>query len=124
MKKPLTLLLFILLFKIGIAQNVNVSGALVGNGSYATLGAAFTAINGGAQTGSIITIQIIGNTTEASTATLNQGTWTSLSIAPSGGSMRTINGNLTSLIAFNGADRIAIDGLNTGGNGLTIDNSN
>jgi hypothetical protein len=29
------------------AQNVNVAGALVGNGSYATLGDAFTAINGG-----------------------------------------------------------------------------
>ena len=114
---------FIFLGKID-AQNVVVSGASVGNGSYADVGAAFTAINSGAQTGTNIVVSIVGNTTEGATATLNQGTWTSLTISPAGGAARTISGNIAgALVSFSGADRVVVNGLNTGGNSLTIDNS-
>jgi trimeric autotransporter adhesin len=105
-------------------QNVLVAGALVGNGLYPDLGSAFTGINGGAQTGSSIIISIVGNTTEGATATLNPGTWSSLTILPTGGSARTITGSIAGpLVDLNGADRILIDGLNTGGNSLTFNNT-
>lgn len=105
------------------AQNVNVSGAVSGNGSYATLENAFTAINGGIQTGATILVDITGNTNETSTAILNGNSWTSLSIRPSGGASRSISGNLsTTLINLSGAGNVIIDGLNTGGHSLTIEN--
>jgi len=107
------------------AQNVNVSGANVGNGSYATLAAAFTALNGGAQTGLTISISIIGNTAETVPALLSQssGMWASVTITPSGN--RTIQGNIgTKLLDLNGADHVTIDGLNDGTNSLTINNTN
>ncbi len=107
------------------AQNVTVAGAVVGNGSYPTLGGAFSAINASAQTGANIVVSIVGNTTEASTAVLNSGTWTSLSISPAGGGARTVSGNIAGpLINFDGADRVVMDGLNTGGNSLLIENTN
>ncbi len=106
------------------AQNVNVAGALVGNGSYATLGDAFTAINGGAQTGASIVVTVVGNTTEPATASLSQGAWVTLSITPAGGAARTISGAVVGpLVEFNSADRVLVDGLNTGGNALTIENT-
>ncbi len=89
------------------------------------MGAAFTAINGGAQTGASIVIAISGNTTEPVTASLSQGTWATLIITPVGGAARTISGSVVGpLVEFNSADRVAIDGLNTGGNALTIENTN
>jgi trimeric autotransporter adhesin len=121
----LVALLFTLFAGVMQAQNVFVSGAIVGNGTYPTLGAAFTAINSGAQTGATIVVAITGNTTEPASAVLNQGTWTTLSILPFGGAGRTVAGNVAGpLIDLDGADRVAIDGLNTGGNSLTIDNTN
>ena len=42
------------------AQNVTVAGAVVGNGSYPTLGGAFSAINASAQTGANIVVSIVG----------------------------------------------------------------
>ena len=107
------------------AQNVNVSGAAVGNGTYATLQAAFAAINGGAQGGTNIIIDIVGNTTETGIAVLNQSStaWTTLTIRPSGGAARSISGAIvagSTMVDLNGADNVLIDGLNTGGNALTI----
>ncbi|MFN4973064.1 MAG: hypothetical protein ACK5GX_08540, partial [Bacteroidota bacterium] len=106
-------------------SQVTVTGALVGNGTYTTLGAAFTAINGGAQTGATIGISITANTDElAATATLNAGAWTSITITPDGA--RTVTGATTAgnpLINLNGADNVTINGLNTGGNSLTITNT-
>lgn len=107
------------------AQNVNVTGAVSGNGTYPDMGSAFTAINSGSQTGATIVVTVTGNTTEPVTATLNANTWATLSIMPSGGSGRTISGNIAGpLLDFSGADRVGVDGLNSGGNSLTIDNSN
>ena len=107
------------------AQNVTVSGATAGDGTYATLADAFTAINAGVQTGATITVAITGNTTETATATLNANTWKSLTISPSGGAARSISGNLpNALINLSGVSNVLMDGLNTGGNSLTIDNTN
>jgi hypothetical protein len=99
--------------------------------AYATLTLAFTAINGGTLHTGVITIDVCGNTNEATaTATLNASgsgpSYTSITIAPAGGAARTITGATTAgnpLIDFNGADNVTIDGLNTGGNSLTIANT-
>ncbi|MBK9453784.1 MAG: choice-of-anchor D domain-containing protein [Bacteroidetes bacterium] len=108
-----------------VGQNVIVSGALTGNGSYPTVGAAFSAINAGAQNGANIVVEVSANTTEPSSAVLNQGTWLHLALRPSGGVARSITGNLAGpLVDLNGADRVTIDGLNSGGNALTIENQN
>jgi subtilisin-like proprotein convertase family protein len=96
--------------------------------TYATLTAAFTAINGGVIHLGVITIAVSGDTNEGTgTAALNQVTGvTSIGIQPVGGAARTITGATTTanpMINFNGADNVTIDGLNTGGNSLTISNT-
>src|SRR5690349_21629080 len=93
----------------------------VGTGAtYTTLIAFFDAVNAGVVTGNI-TVNITGNSTETATASLNQ--WTedpagsnfTMLIQPVGA--RTITGSLgTAIIKLNGADRVTIDGLNSGGN--------
>ncbi|MBS1552773.1 MAG: T9SS type A sorting domain-containing protein [Bacteroidetes bacterium] len=126
------LLVCIFAFNNAVAQNVGVTGAdpVTNAGSpFLNLSTAFSSINASAQTGNVIAITIIGNTTEpVGGAVLNQssGLWTSISIQPSGGVARTITGAATAglpLIDFNGADNVTIDGLNTGGNSLTISNT-
>lgn len=110
-----------------LAQNVTVNP---GAGSYATIKGAFDAINAGTHTGAI-TISIVNNTTETATASLNasgsgSASYTSITISPSGGAARTVSGAITAgspLIDFNGANNVTIDGLNTGGNSLTISNT-
>jgi hypothetical protein len=114
MRKIYMLLCAVVFFVTGsVAQNITVSGAVVGNGTYATLADAFTAINGGAQTAAAINISIVNNTTEpAAGASLNAGTWTSITIAPSGGPW-TVSGAITAgnpLINLNGADNVTING--------------
>ncbi len=98
---------------------------------YATLGLAFAAINTGVHTGAIA-IDVCGDTNEAAaTALLNaSGTgassYTAITISPAGGAARTITGATTAgspMIDFSGADNVTIDGLNTGGNSLTISNT-
>lgn len=113
----------ILSYENAFAQNVNVSGANVGNGSYATLGAAFTAINGGSQTGANISILISNNTTETATAQLNSGSWNSFSITPSSAGSKTISGNISgnSLIRLDGADNVNISGIT--GSSLIFNNT-
>lgn len=121
-----TVLLFVSFFVSNsfFAQNVTVTGAGTANGSYATLGAAFTAINGVVQTGNTINVDIVGNTTETSSAILNAGGWTKMTISPSGGAARTISGALAApLIDLNGTANVIFNGLNTGGNALTISNT-
>lgn len=125
-KLLLILALFVLFTNIAISQNVTVEP---GGGSYPTLQAAFSAINAGTHTGAI-TVSIVNNTTETGTCLLNASgfggaNYTSISITPSGGSW-TISGAITAgspLIDLSGADNVTIDGLNTGGNALTISNT-
>lgn len=110
--------------------NVASTGLPANDASYPTLATAFTQINNGLHTG-VITITITGNTTETATATLNasgtgSASYTSISVQPSGGAARTVSGAITAglpLIDFNGADNVTIDGLNSGGNSLTISNT-
>ncbi|MDN3675998.1 hypothetical protein QWY90_01580 [Flavobacterium paronense] len=108
-----------------ITSPIIVSGALVGNGFYTSLGSAFVALNAGAQTGATINITVNGDTNEGNfQATLNAGLWTSLTIIPNG--TRTITGNTiagNSLIRLNGADNVTIDGLNIPGISLTVSNT-
>ena len=100
-----------------LGQNVTVNP---GAGSYATLKASFDAINDGTHTG-IITIDIVGNTTETASAVLNasgsgSASYSGITISPSGGAARTISGTVFNpLIDLNGADNVTIDGLNSGG---------
>lgn len=97
-------------------------------GSYTTLKGAFDAINAGTHNG-VINISITANTTETAIAALNasgsgSASYTSVTISPSGGAARTISGSLASeLVHLNGADNVTIDGLNSGGNTLTIENT-
>lgn len=125
LRKLFVLLLFTSIPLLSTAQNVLVSGAIVGNGTYPTLASAFTAINSGSQAGANIIVYLTGSTTETVTATLNQGTWGSFTIYPAGGAARTVSGDIAGpLVDFNGADIVFIDGLNTGGNSLTFNNIN
>ena len=53
------------------------------------------------------------------------GTWTSVTVQPTGGGARTISGSVAAggaLINLDGADNVTFNGLNTGGNSLTISN--
>ena len=125
--KKMLLLIAILVTNFAFAQNVTVNP---GAGSYPDLASAFAAINAGTHTG-VITVSIINDTPEpAGGAILNASgsgaaSYTSILITPSGS--RTISGTATSglpLIDFNGADNVNIDGLNSSGNSLIIQNLN
>jgi hypothetical protein len=124
----LSLIALLILSANVFAQNVEVSSGGPAT-SYATLADAFTAINTGAFTGAI-TVNVVGNTTETVSASLDSSgngtgsSYTSITIQPSGGASRTITGAFVGhLINLNGADNVTIDGLNTGGNSLTISNT-
>ncbi len=102
-------------------------------GSYATLSAAFAAINAGTHQGAIA-ITITGTTTEptavsSASASLSAGNagltavYTSVRITPIGAATVTGVAAGYSLIDLFGADNVTIDGLNTGGNSLTISNT-
>ena len=96
--------------------------------SLTNAGGFFATINAGVVT-SNITINITSDLTETGLNALNQWAETgvggyTLTIQPSGDVARTISGTVDglSMISFNGADRVTIDGLNTAGNSLTISN--
>lgn len=129
MKKLFTLFALLFLFASNIlSQNVEVStGGPATN--YMTLKAAFDAINAGTHTGTIL-IELANNTTETASCVLNasgsgSASYTSITIRPTGGAARTISGAIVGLplIDLNGADNVSIDGLNSGGNSLTISNT-
>ncbi|WP_170113214.1 beta strand repeat-containing protein [Ahniella affigens] len=126
----MTLLLWWGLAASAVAQVDVTASAGTANASYTTLKGAFDAINAGTHQG-VIGIGISGNTTETATAVLNASgagaaVYTSILINPTGGAARTISGAIVAgspLIDFSGADNVTIDGLNTGGNSLTIANT-
>jgi len=113
MKYLLKLLFAFTLASMIMMQNINAQTTkTVGSGgNYATLKAAFDAINAGTITGAI-TLQIISNTTETATASLNVSggsvSYTSVLIYPTATGY-TISGNInTPLITLNGANNITI----------------
>jgi hypothetical protein len=110
---------------------VESSGGTTDSTAYATLKAAFDAIDAGTHTGSI-TIDVCGDTSEGTaTAALSasgtsSASYTSITISPAGGAARTISGATTAgspMVDLNGADNVTINGLNSGGNSLTIANT-
>ena len=118
---------------IGICDNAGIGIDVEATGgttftNYPTLKAAFDAINAGTHTGTL-TLEVCGNTTENVSAVLNaSGTgaasYTSILMTPVGGAARIISGPITGpLVDLNGADNVTIDGLNTGGNALTLENT-
>jgi hypothetical protein len=87
-------------------------------------GGLFEAINNGGVSGNL-TVNIISDlTAETGAVPLNQfaGGFTML-IQPSGGARLISGGSATVLLDFNGADNVTINGLNSGGNSLTIRNT-
>ncbi len=125
-------LLALLLFGAASAQaQVDVTASAgTPNASYTTLKGAFDAINLGTHQGTI-GIALSGDTTETAPAVLNASgagaaLYSSVGISPTGGAARTISGAIAAgspLIDLNGSDSVTIDGLNTGGNSLTIANT-
>jgi len=118
---------FVLISNAAMSQ-ISVSGSTGADGSYTSLtnaGGAFSAINANVQTGNSIIISVTGDvTTETGSDSLKAGAWTSVTLSPSGGAARIISGDVQgALIKLNGADNVTIDGLNTGGNSLTIENT-
>ena len=99
------------------------------NADYATLKDAFDAINAGTHTG-VINIGVCGDTTETASAVLNASGVGSCELHVGSDDAqpecRTISGAIVAgspLIDLNGADNVTIDGLNSGGNSLTISNT-
>lgn len=105
--------------------NVTSTGGTV-SASYATLKAAFDAVNNGTHTGSI-GMTLTANTTETASAVLfasgtGSSLFTDLSIQPSGAIV--VSGAIAGhLIDLNGADNVNINGLNASGNSLTFINT-
>ncbi|MFA7361179.1 MAG: T9SS type A sorting domain-containing protein [Candidatus Kapaibacterium sp.] len=121
-------LLSLVLITSTVQSQVTVSGSTGADGDYTTLTSAtgaFNAINSNDQTGNNILITITADATaEDGAISLNAGAWTTITINPTGGAARTISGTVATgpMINLNGADNVTIDGLNTGGNSLTITN--
>lgn len=130
-QKNLLLVLAVSMFSLFAQGQVSVTATVgtTGPTSYTTLKSAFDAVNAGTHKG-VISISVTANTTETLSASLNasgsgSASYTSISISPSGGSSRIISGNIAGdMFAFNGSDNVTIDGLNAGGNTLTIQNIN
>ncbi|OWY24067.1 hypothetical protein C7N43_05120, partial [Sphingobacteriales bacterium UPWRP_1] len=85
----------------------------------------FAVLNGGTVHTGTVSVVIVADVTEPATTPLNaSAAWTAMTINPSGA--RTVSGAAaagTPLIDLSGADNVTIDGLNTGGNSLTIENT-
>ena len=107
---------------------VKASAATPGPTGYPTLKDAFDAVNAGTHQG-VLTVDVCADSTEAASAVLNASgsgasVYSAATIKPAGGAARTISGSLAApLVDLNGADNVTIDGLNTGGNSLTLSNT-
>lgn len=112
------------------AVEVEATAGTPGPTGYATLKDAFDAVNAGTHQGTLA-VSICGDTTETAPAVLNasgsgSSVYTAATIRPAGGAARTISGATAAggpMIDLNGADNVTIDGLNSGGNALTISNT-
>jgi hypothetical protein len=125
----LFLLLALFIFAGTANSQITVTGSNGLNATYPSFtqaGGMFAAFNaGGSQAGMNITVAVTADVaTEDGANSLNAGLWTSMTISPSGGAARTISGSTTGpLFAMDGPDNVTIDGLNSGGNSLTISNT-
>ncbi len=130
MRKLLLLLSFVVFtFTVNAQYDLTATGGTLSQ-SYSTLKLAFDAINLGTHTGTI-TIGVSADGVETLPCVLNASgsggaNYTTITINPTGGAVRTISGAIAAaspLIDLNGADNVTIDGLNSGGNGLIIENT-
>ena len=109
---------------IALSGNAPASGAFYA--SLTNASGAFSAINSGLHKG-VLEITVLADVTtetgaNALLASSGTSSYSSLSMRPFGA--RTLSGSSTTqLIDLNGADNVSIDGLNTGGNSLTIENT-
>ena len=115
----------------GLRAQVEVSATAGNPGpvTYTTLELAFAAVNNGTHKGDVV-VEITADVTETATAVLHgSGTgaadYDSLAVIPSGEAPRTISGAIAGapLVDLDGADYVAIDGLDVNGNSLTISNT-
>jgi trimeric autotransporter adhesin len=131
MKRIYLLLVSVAMTVIANAQITIAGSTGTANGVYTSFtnaGGAFAALNtaGSHNPADVITISITADVlAELGTNSLNAGTWASITVTPTGA--RTISGTTGAvaplvLIDFNGADNVTINGLNSGGNTLTIAN--
>ena len=127
---PLVLALSLLGSAAQAQVDVTATAGNTGPVTYATLQLAFAAVNDGTHQG-VVTMAVTADTTETATAVLNASgsgaaVYSAVTVSPTGGAARTISGAIAGgspLIDLNGADNVTIDGLNTGGNALTISNT-
>ncbi|MDP4730922.1 MAG: MopE-related protein, partial [Flavobacteriales bacterium] len=118
--KKISLIVMCIFWICAIQAQVSVSATAgtVGPTAYSTLSQAFAAVNAGTHQG-VITISIVGNTTEPATPTallqsVSPSNYTSILIRPSGGDFM-INSSASpttnrGIIELNGADNVTIDG--------------
>ncbi len=109
-----TVIILAWLFTITNMANAQTVKTVGSGGDYATLKAAFDAINAGTVTGSI-TLQIISSITDNNTAALSaSGTgsanYTSVLMYPTASGYTLSGSVLNPLIALNGADNVTIEG--------------
>ena len=106
---------------------VTATAGTTGPTDYPTLQAAFAAISIGTHQG-VINVAVLGDTTETLSAILTASgaggaNYSSVTVTPKG--VRTISGNLAlPLVDLSGARGVVFDGLNSGGNSLTLSNTN
>ncbi|MEN9304120.1 MAG: hypothetical protein RL264_2549 [Bacteroidota bacterium] len=120
-------ILFTITTSFLFSQTIRTVGS---SGNYATLASAFSAINNGSLIGNI-ELQVISNTTETTTASLNasgsgSANYSNVAIYPTVANV-SISGNLAApLIFFDGADNVTFDGreYRTGSTiSLTVENT-
>lgn len=108
-------------FAIPGPENVTVTGAVTGNGSYYSIEQAIWTLNNHSQTGANIEVTLKNSFTLSEPLQINANTWNSLLITPAGTGNYSINGVFYGdMVILNGADNVTIDGLNKN---LTIKNS-
>ena len=111
------------LFFLSLISVNAVTKTIGGGGDYATLKAAFDAINSGAITGSII-LQVQDNTTENSTPVISasgsgSASYTDITIYPTVTGL-TITGTHDMTVDLNGADNVTFDGRLYNGAGVLV----
>ncbi|WP_284651382.1 T9SS sorting signal type C domain-containing protein [Flavobacterium terrisoli] len=95
----------------------------IGYSSLTNASGVFSALNTAASgTGAVTILQTADSSSEAGTNSLNASTnWTSITLNPLGA--RTISGTVAApMLNISGADNVTFNGLNSGGNTLTISN--
>ena len=128
---PLAVLLCVASAPVTAQVDVTANAGNPGPVTYATLQLAFAAVNNGTHKGDVV-MEITTDIVETGTAVLHASgagaaDYDSLAVIPAGGLPRAISGAMADgapLIDLDGADYVAIDGLDVNGNSLTISNTN